>query len=53
MQAICTMPVELYDEELRGYYQPGQVIEGELAQLALERHPEAFKAGSSPAEKDN
>jgi hypothetical protein len=41
-KAVCIMPVQLYGE-LAGLYDTGQVLEGERAALALERHPDYFR----------
>jgi hypothetical protein len=44
-KAVCTVPVQLYDAELAGMYQPGAVLEGEKATLALARYPHCFRPG--------
>lgn len=44
MKAKCVMPVEIYDEGLRGYYQAGQIVEGEAAAKLIERYPALFVA---------
>lgn len=44
MKAVCTCPVEIYDADLRGVYQPGQEAEGEAARLLLVRYPDNFRA---------
>jgi hypothetical protein len=49
-KAVCNRPVQLYDEELAGLYQAGQVLEGEKAALAIERYPDYF-APVQPAKK--
>jgi hypothetical protein len=41
-RAKCIIPVQVYDEGLTGYYEPGQVIEGEAAERLLHRHPAYF-----------
>lgn len=41
-RARCIIPVQVYDEGLTGYYEPGQVIAGEAAEKLLNRHPAYF-----------
>lgn len=53
MKAVCTRPVEIYDEGLTGVYRPGQVVEGEKARLLVERYPEYFDSRrEAPAKKE-
>ena len=44
MKAICRVPVEIYDDDLRGVYAPGQVVEGQRAKSLVERYPQHFDA---------
>jgi hypothetical protein len=48
MRAICSIPVQLYDEGLTGIYAVGDVIEGEKARLVLERYPQYFVPDAEP-----
>ena len=53
MKAVCTRPVEIYDEGLTGVYQPGQEVEGEKARLLAARYPEYFESRrEAPAKKE-
>ncbi|MFB3828958.1 MAG: hypothetical protein ACE15B_19485 [Bryobacteraceae bacterium] len=51
-RAICVVPVQLYDPELAGEYQPGAVLEGERASLALQRYPNYFRPANGKKEKE-
>ncbi len=42
MKARCKMLVELYDPQLKGRYQPDQILEGADAEKALLLYPDYF-----------
>jgi hypothetical protein len=50
-RAVCRMPVELYDSDLRGYYKAGDVLDGEKAAAVLDRYPMYF-APATPAKEE-
>lgn len=53
MKAVCTRPVQIYDEGLTGIYQPGHEVEGEQARLLVERYPLFFEERrETPARKE-
>ena len=39
---VCARPVEIYDPELRGVYQPGQTFDGAKGQALVAKYPETF-----------
>lgn len=41
-KCVCLVPVEIYDDEIRGTYQAGQVIEGRDAELLVKRYAGMF-----------
>ncbi|GMU21151.1 MAG: hypothetical protein KJZ84_23960 [Bryobacteraceae bacterium] len=49
MKAICSVPVQIYDEGLAGVYRAGQVIDGAAARRLAERYPEYFRAVEKPS----
>jgi hypothetical protein len=51
MKAVCKMPVEIYDEDLRGVYSPDQIIESPRAELLVDRYPQYFEAAPAKAQK--
>ncbi len=50
MRVICVIPVELYDDQVKGIYSLDQEIEGPKARKLLEAHPEYFKAEVNPVQ---
>lgn len=45
VEAICSVPVQVYDDDLAGVYEVGDVLTGEKARLALKRYPDYFVRG--------
>lgn len=44
MRARCKMPVQIYDSGLEGYYEPGQIVDGDRGRLLVDRYGDFFDA---------
>lgn len=42
MRCRCVLPVQVYDEDLRGVYAVGMVIDGDAALELVSRYPDYF-----------